>query len=327
MSDDNLSGLGFELKEKIILTWLCKLWFDIKGDSYGILVKTLENNSTASFFLNDLAWDDLSEFRDFNDKNKRLEPYFTAKPGLLNIFQRVVLKTYPVYPYINKWRHFKKDGDTLKFVSYGNETAERAANASTQIIKEHKTLFDTLKYEQTRTLELMGSGYTEFLPDKPLHDPIYEGAIETRFHSGQHWYYEEQENRLDIKQIAEFENLCHISLPFYFRHYLRLFNGRKYNLINQYFSTGREFLKVREFYNLDELKNQLTSKSPGTFLGSLFNKSVDKKTEWLDIAVLEEQDKKLSLNLSTSKLAIRENNKLQELDVNFENFIKEPRNF
>ena len=43
---------------------------------------------------------------------------------------------------------------------------------------------------------------------------------------------------------------------------------------------------------------------------------------------LEEDGKKLSLNLATSKLAIKENDhSYKELDVDFETFIREPRNY
>ena len=323
--DDNLFEIGYELKEKIILTWLSKIWFTIKGYSYGIVVKTLENNSTASFFLNDLAWDNLSEFRDNNDKSKRLAPFFNITLDVLSIFQRVSLITYPVYPYSNKWRFFKKGDKTIKFVSYGNETAETSSDSANQTFEEHKTLFNALKYEQKRTLELIELGFTEFLTDTKRNKPIYEGAIETKFHSGEHWYYNEQANRLSIDKILEFEKQNKISLPFYFKHYLRLFNGRKYNNINMYFSVGGEYLKIKEFYSLDEIKDSLRSSSE-SFFGKLFKKK--NNLEWLDICIIDDENKKLSLNLRSSNLAIKENDdNYIELNVDFENFIREPRNY
>jgi hypothetical protein len=322
---DNLFEIGYELKDKIILTWISKIWFTIKGDSYGILVKTLENNSTASFFLNDLAWDNLSEFRNYNDKSKRLTPFFNTTLDVLSIFQRVSLITYPVYPYTNKWRFFKNSDETIMFVSYGNETAETSSYSATQTFKEHKTLFDTLKYEQKRTLELIGLGFTEFLTDTKRNKPIYDGAIETKFQSGEYWYYNEQLNRLSIDKILEFEKQNKISLPFYFKHYLRLFNGRKFNNINMYFNVGGEYLKIKEFYNIDEIKDSIRSSSD-SFFGKLFkNKN---KLEWLDIGIIEGENKQLSLNLTSSNLAIKENdNDYTELNIDFENFIREPRNY
>jgi len=320
-------GIGYDLREEIILTWLSKIWFDIKGDSYGIIVKTLENNSTASFFLNDLSWDNLSEFRNYNDKGTRLAPFFKTTLDLISIFQRVSLITYPVYPYTNKWRFFTKGDDFVEFVSYGNETAEMSSNSSNHSLKEHKTLFDTLKYEQERTLELYELGFSEFLSNNKTNKPIYEGAIETKFHSGEHWYYNEQRNRLSIDEISEFERENKLSLPFHFKHYLRLFNGRKYNNINMCFNIGTEYLKMKEFYNLDEIRDTLKS-STESFLSKLFKSLKSNSLQWLDIGITEEGNKKLSLNLTTSKLAIKENGKdYKELKVDFENFIHEPRNY
>jgi hypothetical protein len=300
-----------EVKNTIILTWLSLMWFRIKGYSFGLVVKTLENNSCTSFYFNDLAWDSLSDYRNYNDKNKRLENYFSTDLDILMIYQRASLITYPVYPYINKWRYFKKDNVIIEFVSYGNETNEISSNSSTQNLKEHKTLFDTLKYEQERTLELTKQGFKEFLDDKRENNPIYEGAIETKFWSGEHWYYNEQQNRLSIEEIIEFENQKNISLPFYFKHYLRLFNGRKYNNINMNFYVGGDSIKIKEFYNLDEIKKLYTNGAQS-----------------LDIGILDDESKKLSLNLTTSKLALRENDKyIKEFNVDFETFILGPINY
>ena len=163
------------------------------------------------------------------------------------------------------------------------------------------------------------------MTDSKSNKPIYEGAIETKFHSGEHWYYNEQANRLSIDKILEFEKQNKISLPFYFKHYLRLFNGRKYNNINMSFSVGGEYLKIKEFYNLDEINASLRSSSE-SFFGKLFKNN--NNLEWLDIGIIEEENKKLSLNLISSNLAIKENDdNYIELNVDFENFIREPRNY
>lgn len=313
--NEELFDAVYEIKEKIILTWLCNIWFNIKGDSFGIVVKTLENNSSSAFYFNDLAWDNLSDFRNYNNKEKRTDSFFTSPLDLLSIYQRVSLVTYPVYPYINKWRYFKKGDEVIEFVSYGNETLEIAIGSAAQNIKEHKTLFDTLKYEQTRTLELIELGYTEYLLERKTTKPIYEGAIETKFHSGEHWYYNEQQNRLSPETIVAFEKEYDLRLPFHFKHYLRLFNGRKYNNINMYFEAGGHFVKVAAFYNLNEIKHSISHQP-------------DNSLQWLDIGILEKDGKKLSLNLISSKLAIKENDRsYKELEVDFETFIREPRNY
>lgn len=325
-SQYGLYEIGYQLKERLILTWLSKLWFDIKGDSYGIIVKTLENNSSSSFFFNDLAWDNLSEFRNYNNKSKRLAPFFNFSLDLLSIYQRVALITYPVYPYINKWRFFKKDKEIIEFVSYGNETSEISSIELNRISKEHKNLLDTLKHEQNRALELIQAGFKEFLPETKINKPIYEGAIETKFHSGEHWYYNEQKHRLSIDKLSEFERQYKIALPYHFKHYLRLFNGRKYNNINMNFNIGAEYVKVKEFYDLEEIRQSFSNKSKQTFFSNLFLNNKPKKLQWLDIGILDD-NRLLSINLDTSKLAIKNTEgNYKELKVDFETFIREPTN-
>ena len=74
-----------------------------------------------------------------------------------------------------------------------------------------------------------------------------------------------------------------------------------------YFHIGGEYLKVKEFYNLDELKKDM---------------------QWLDIGTVDEGNRKLCLNLTTSKLAIKENDNIyKELHVDFEEFVREPQNY
>lgn len=326
--NSQLDEIGWELREKIILTWLSKIWFDCKGYENGLVVKTLENNSSTSFYLNDLAWDDYSIYSRYNDKKQRLNPFFKTKPGLLDIYQRVSLKPYPVYPYFNRWRFFKKDNDCIEFVRYGNETGEGSTDSGQLQLIQHPSLAATMKYELQRSLQLREEGYEEFLPETTCTKPIYEGAIETRFHSGEHWYNKEMENRLSLDSINQFEKEYKLSLPFHFKHYLRLFNGRKYNNINLFFPTGNGYLKVKEFYNFDELKKA----APVPASVSLFKKflSGNKTTaiHWLDIAVLSEESKKLSLHLETGNLAIKENEGIyRALGVDFETFIKEPVNY
>ncbi len=59
-----------EIHNKVLLTVLSTAWITAKGHECGLVVKTLENNSTQSFFLNDLKWNDFSKFQHFYDKSK-----------------------------------------------------------------------------------------------------------------------------------------------------------------------------------------------------------------------------------------------------------------
>jgi hypothetical protein len=313
--EDELPAFSWELRQAIIVTWLSLIWLKIKGNSYGIVVKTLENNSASSFYFNDLAWDNLSAVRHYNNKSERLIIPFPENLDVLSVFQRVSLVTYPVYPYLNKWRFFQGHDHVIEFVRYGNETGEKWAADPIGGIKitAHKTLIDALRYEQSRCLELNLQGYTEFLPEQEGSTPLYEGAIETRFHSGEAWYYSEQKGRLDLDTISSFEKRCSIRLPYHFKHYLRLFNGRKYNNINLYFFAGNGYLKVREFFNIEELEQKL----PKT-----------KDITWIEIATLEKNREILLLRLSDSLLGIKDNDgNLRELPIDFETFIKEPVNY
>lgn len=326
--NEELEDLTWSLKTQIILTWLSSIWFEIDGPSYGIVVKTLENNSSSGFIFNDLAWDDLSILNHYNDKSKPVDRFFKITPNILDIYQRVSLETYPVYPYLNKWRYFKKNNLIEEIVSYGNETGKKTSEQSIENLKisKHKTLFDRLKYELDESIKLIERGFIEFLPKKTSNTPIYEGAIETKFHSGQHWYSNEQSNRLDISEIESFEKKYAIKLPFYFKHYLRLFNGRKYNNINLNFSIGNgKYIKVKEFLNYEELEILVSKQANNGIIKSLFKKS-NYPEKWLQIGK-DDNENKILINLDSSIVGLqKENGEINPFNITFEEFIKEPKN-
>ena len=327
--NEELEDLTWTLNSRIILTWLSSIWQSIDGPSYGIVVKTLENNSSSGFIFNDLAWDDLSSLNHYNDKTKPTGNYFNSSLSTLDIYQRVKLETYPVYPYQNKWRFFK-NGDVVKeFVSYGNETGQKLSteNIKDLNIQKHPDLFNRLKFELEQTNKFIEDGYIEFIPEEPCRTPIYEGAIETKFHSGQHWYTNELNDRLEISQIESIERQYKIILPFHFKHYLRLFNGRKYNNINLNFPIGNgKHLKIKEFFNLEELEIHLKGQSNNSFLLSLFKKKSN-QNNWIAIGTTAD-DKSLIIDLESSIVGIKESDeKINSLDISFEEFIKEPINY
>ena len=78
--NEELEDLTWTLNNHIILTWLSSIWISIDGPSYGIVVKTLENNSSSGFIFNDLAWDDLSSLNHYNDKTKPCVLYTSPSP-------------------------------------------------------------------------------------------------------------------------------------------------------------------------------------------------------------------------------------------------------
>lgn len=77
------------LKDKIVFVWFATIWQEIKGYDYGILTKTLENNSARQFVFNDMHWDNLSEYTFYNNKDQRLEPHFEGDLTIIEIYNRV----------------------------------------------------------------------------------------------------------------------------------------------------------------------------------------------------------------------------------------------
>ena len=227
---------------KIIFTWLATIWQEIEGWESGMVVKTLENNSTAEFFFNDLSWDDLSIYKHYNDKESFVERFFDRDLTIFEIYQRVSINTYPINPYQNIWRRFSDGNEVFELVSYGNETGENKypinqERAALNIVS-HKNLIERIKYVHNKSKEWIEAGYREKLVKEKFKEKIYPEAIETAFHSGIAAYHSEQKNRLEIQQIEAFERKYGIQLPFHFKHYLRLFNGRKYNKYRMNFHIG-----------------------------------------------------------------------------------------
>ncbi len=86
---DEVMKWNWELKERIVFIWLSSIWQEINGYDYGIVTKTLENNSVRQFIFNDLAWDSSSEYTNYNNKNKRLERHFDNDLSIAQINERV----------------------------------------------------------------------------------------------------------------------------------------------------------------------------------------------------------------------------------------------
>ena len=80
---------NWELKDRIVFIWLSSIWQEISGYNYGIVTKTLENNSVRQFIFNDLAWDNSSQYVNYNDKSKRLKRHFDNDLSIAQINDRV----------------------------------------------------------------------------------------------------------------------------------------------------------------------------------------------------------------------------------------------
>ena len=239
----------------------------------------------------------------------------------MEIYQRVSLGTYPLHPYTNKWRQFVKGNDSKELVTYGHETGERAgalnAQKSKLQIKQHDSMKNAIRYINATTKTWMEAGFVENNYPALGKEPIYEGAIETKFHSGVNWYKSEMKNRLDISQVEKLEADHGIQLPFHFKHYLRLFNGRKYNQYNMAFRlTEGAYVKMKAFYNIEELNAQLEKASPSV-----------QKVKWLNIGFTI-NDEILKLNIDAQSpdfgnLSItNKKGEIQDLKTQFADFIR-----
>lgn len=329
---DSLSGYSWQYHKIIIFTWLASIWQEIDGDKYGIVVKTLENNSCSAFIFNDFSWDELSNYRHYGDRTKPIEKYFSRNLTIFEIFQRLRTITYPVNPYQNKWRVLTNGNEVFEIVNYANETGERTyfLNSNTQKLNTivHNNLLEAIRYVKNQTEIYIAKGFQEQQILKT--ESIYEEAIEVGFHSGVHWYSNEQQNRLQIQIVNNFEDKFKIKLPFYFKHYLRLFNGRKYNnyMTNFYIGNNR-YMRVTEFYNIDELTEQLENKaknSKSSWIGNIFNKN-EHVVEWLKIATINSTEI-LMLNLNSNScefgnLAVfhTEKESYTPLEISFKDFV------
>jgi len=193
------------LQYDIAFLWLCTLWQEIEGYQYGTVVKTLENNSMAAFFFNDFAWDELSAFFDYQDRENKATRVFNRDLTVPEIYKRLKTNSYPVNPYVNKWRKFTSDKETVEIGSWGNSVATRT-NGGELTITEQYDLKERLHFEISKCNDWLNAGYTEV--DYGHHnEQIHPDAIEFKFHSGIGWYKKELANRLEESSIVELEQL------------------------------------------------------------------------------------------------------------------------
>jgi hypothetical protein len=78
-----------QIHNQIFLTILSNAWIKSKGHECGLVVKTLENNSVESFYLNDLKWNQLSKFQHFYDKSKPVKNLYKDSIDINEIYRLV----------------------------------------------------------------------------------------------------------------------------------------------------------------------------------------------------------------------------------------------
>lgn len=318
---DEIIDLGYGLRHSIVFVFLSTIWQKIEGYKYGILVKTLENNSVRQFIFNDLSWQDLSEYGYYNNKEKRLTKFFNRGLSVYELLQRINSDTYPVNPYLNKWRKFENQHSHIELAGWGNEVGIRQNSNSLSVI-DKVTLKDRLLWEHSKSNELINEGYKEVFYENHK-EKIHPKAIEFRFHSGINWYSNELENRLSEETLKELENQLEVSLPFFFREYLRLFNGRKFN---KYYSTfvkpDKTTIKIIAFYDIEEIRHKNIKKDTRSIVTKLFNKLPKEKLKWLKIAESEKGEIELGVTKNNKGVLKIGTNEEHDSRVSFEELMK-----
>lgn len=299
-------NFSYEIRHTIPFVFLSTIWQNIEGDKNGIVVKTLENNSVSEFVFNDLAWDELSNFKSFYSKDIRLKKYFNRKLSVYELYQRIQLTLHPVNPYKNTWRKYIKENNSIEIGSWGNEIGERV-NDGEILISNKVNLLERLKWEKQKSDELINDNYAEIYFEDHK-EQIHQHAIEFPFISGAWWYKNDLKNRLQEQDIIDLESELKIKLPFFFRTHLRLLNGRKFNKHNMRFAIDKSNdIKIEEFYNVEELKLK-NQKSPTWFAIAITESFAE-----LKIGVSEENHGQLKLDFP--------NGEKIDIELTFEEFI------
>jgi hypothetical protein len=94
--DSHESDEQIELRHKyhniIFMCWISTNWINIEGYRSNIVVKTLENNSTSAFYLNDFQFDELSRFHLLKDWRKAVKEFNVKSISFNELYDRVKKK-------------------------------------------------------------------------------------------------------------------------------------------------------------------------------------------------------------------------------------------
>ena len=257
----------------LFYTWLAFWWQELGGHECGLKVMTRENNSGASFSLNDFLVDKYSAYiDDYNDFEKcKINNYFPRNLTLAEVFLRASQPSYPFNPYFNYWRYFEKKNNFMEIVTYEFSTGIRQGllteHQSAQVIniKQHAAPVSAMRYLTNFVNTMIRDGWEEKFRALGLPERMHKAAYQFSFWSGiaPNWFNKnEKVHRLSLKDVLKFEMAYNLKLPDAFAHYLRLFNGRQYNKHLMHFPIDDSYtVEVEKFYTIDELsKHAITLK-------------------------------------------------------------------
>lgn len=267
----------------LFYAWISYLWQEVEGHKCGIKVKTIQNNSIATFSLNDYLEGDFSSFveSDIGEKPPRLSNFFPRKLSLIELYLRASQISYPYNPYKNYWRYFEKGDEFMEIVTYEFFTGIRTGkiidkNSVTLKQKlDHKNSGDALKYLTKFTTQMIFDGWEEKFRPHGMPSKMHKEAFNFELWTGIYWG-KDQTNRISANRIINFEEKLDIKLPLSFFNYLRLLNGRQHNSYSMYFPINKLYtVRPKKFYNIEELeslaKKTLPNDPQNLWIGELEN--------------------------------------------------------
>lgn len=305
----------------LFYAWIGYIWQEVEGHKCGLKVKTIQNNSIATFSLNDFLDGDFSSFIESNDGKKppKLDFFFPRNLSFIELYMRASQTGYPFNPYNSYWRYFEKGDQFTEVVTYEFSTGIRTGNLSerkTAKINEltkHKNSGSALKYITDFTNRMIFEGWEEKFRPIELPQKMHPEAYDFDIWTGVYW--SDAQTSINSKEsVTRFEEKFGVKIPKSFFHYIRLLNGRQSNEYNMYFPINDLFtVKVKKFHSLDELSKLAEAtlgKDPNhLWIGELEDErmlgiSIDEKSEW------------------DGQIVIAANGKVEKCDYNFEKFAK-----
>lgn len=260
-----ISQLGFHEyrfnETALFYAWIAYIWQEIEGHKCGVKVKTVQNNSIATFSLNDFLDGDFSEYTEatYGEKPKRLLNPFPRKLTLVELFQRASQSSYPFNPFNTYWRYFEKDGQFKEIGTYEFKTGIREGNLSERLNKDltdiikHKDSKQALLYIRDFTNQMIIDGWQEKLRPIDMPSRFDENAFQFGYWTGIFWT-EDQSTKLTEENVINFENSIGIKMPKAYFNFLRIFNGRQHNSHNMFFPINDLYtVQMKKFYTIEEL--------------------------------------------------------------------------
>ncbi len=305
----------------LFYAWITNIWQAVQGHKCGIPVKTIENNSINTFYLNDCLERDLSEFHEFSygDKPERLKNPFPRKLTLIELFLRVSQSTYPFNPFNTYWRYFEKDGQIQEIGTYEFKTGIRKGQISGKVdseltdIKIHKDSKDALLHIRYFTNEMINKGWQEKLRPLNLPSKFDKNAFQFVYWTGIN-RTEDQSTKLTEQEVTELEKFFGIKLPNSYFHYLRIFNGRQHNSYNMFFPIDDLYtIHIKKFYTIEELYQYNKIETIRNSNNLIIGESVDSAKVGINL---------IEKTKSYGKITIQSDGIIKECDYSFEIFAK-----